>query len=178
MKIYSVTEVLSKYVNWAKINPDVLAQACQRGTDTHTQCGLYANLGYFINPPPECLGYLESFQCWFDANVKKVILYEKRFTCKKFWFTGRLDFVFELNTDEIVLTDIKTPLAESKTWKGQLAAYDYLAEKEGGVKCDDIMSLRLKPDGTSARGVRYGNGKLQYFNTFLSALNAHRGLMG
>ena len=111
-------------------------------------------------------------------NVKKVILYEKRFTCKKFWFTGRLDFVFELKTDEIVLTDIKTPLAESKTWKAQLAAYDFLTEREGGVKCDDIMSLRLKPDGGAARGVRYGNGKLRHFNVFLSALTAHRNLIG
>lgn len=170
--------MLSKYVDWAKIPAAILAWACQRGTDTHTQCGLYSNLGYFLNPPAECLGYIESFQCWFDANVKKVILYEKRFTCKKFWFTGRLDFVFELNTDEVLLTDIKTPLAESPTWKAQLAAYDYLVENEGHIKCDDIMSLRLKPDGGAARGVRYGNGKLQHFNTFLSALTAHRNLIG
>ena len=178
MKIYSVTEVLSKYVDWSKIPAALLALACQRGTDTHTQCSLYASLGYFLNPPTECLGYIESFRVWFDQNVKNVLLNEQRFTCQKFGFTGRLDFVFQLNTDEVVLIDIKTPLSESKTWKGQLAAYDYLVKNYGKIKSDDMMSLRLRPDGKPARGVRYGGDKLRYFNYFLSALTGHRGFVG
>ena len=178
MKTYSVTEVLGKYVDWSLIPDKFLAAACQRGSDVHLACSMYAKLGYTLGVPSTLEGYVLSFTDWFDANVKTVLLNEKHLTCTKFHFTGRPDFVFLLNTDEIVLNDIKTPLAESKTWKGQLAAYDYLVENYGGIKSDDMMSLRLRPDGKPARGVRYGQDRLRYFNYFLSALNAHRGFIG
>ena len=178
MKIYSVTEVLGKYIDWGKISDYVLAAACLRGTDTHFACHSYVKLGYVLNLPENCKGYLKSFTDWYDANVKKCILAEKRFHDSVLGFTGRPDFVFELDNGEIVLTDIKTPLAESPTWKCQLAAYEHLVDKIGGLEVDDIMSLRLHPKGGPARGKRYKGSRAAAFNAFLSALNAHRFING
>lgn len=178
MKIYSATEVLGKYFDWNLIPDDVLAAACERGTQTHKGCHSYAVLGYAIGLPKNCNGYFKSFGNWFDQNVKNTVLSEMRFTDMVLGFTGRPDFVFELNTGEIVLVDIKTPLAESPTWKCQLAAYDHLLERIGGLKVDDILSLRLHPEGGAAKGKRYKGSRAVAFNAFLSALNAHRFING
>ena len=178
MKIYSVTEVLGKYIDWGKISDYVLAAACLRGTDTHFACHSYVKLGYAIKLPTDCIGYYESFVNWYHGCVFKTILSETRFTDPNLGFTGRPDFVFELDNGEIVLTDIKTPLAESPTWKCQLAAYEHLVDKIGGLEVDDIMSLRLHPEGGPAKGKRYKGSRAAAFNAFLSALNAHRFING
>jgi hypothetical protein len=178
MKIYSVTEVLGKYFDWSSIPEDVLANACKRGSAVHVACGSYAKLGYAIRLPDEWVGYFNSFIKWYESNVAECLLVEERFTDNDLGFTGRQDFIFRMKTDEVVLTDIKTPLAEQPTWKCQLAAYDHLATKIGGFKLDDILSLRLHPDGGPAKGIRYKGSRAAAFNAFLSALNAHRYING
>jgi len=178
MKIYSVTEVLGKYFDWRLIPDAVLALACQRGTDAHTGCSMYDQLGYVFSVPEAARGYVDSFIEWHKRNVFKTLLNEKRLNDKELGFTGRPDFVFELDTGEIVLVDIKTPLAESPTWKCQLAAYHHLVTEIGKIKLDDTMSLRLHPEGGPAKGKRYGSRRIEYFNYFLSALNSHRGIIG
>ena len=178
MKIYSVTEVLGKYFDWNSIPETALANACRRGTDTHTACHSYAMLGYVIGLPGDCEGYLKSFINWYDQNVVETLMAEERLTDKRLGFTGRPDFVFILKTNEIVLVDIKTPLAEQPTWKCQLAAYWYLIENQKHIQLDDLMSLRLQPDGGPAKGVRYRGSRAVAVNAFLSALNAHRFING
>ena len=174
MKIYSVTEVLGNWFDASKIADDVLAAACLRGTDTHTWCAGYSKGGYMLPPRSEIAGYCESFKNWFDANVTHVLLVERRLTNSAAGFTGKPDFVFELASGEIALVDIKTPAAENKTWKCQLAAYDALVE----WSVDALISLRLRIDGKPAIGRRYEGSRLTAYNAFLSALNAHRFING
>jgi hypothetical protein len=178
MKIYSVTEVLGKYFDWDSIPAAVLAQACRRGSAVHVACGGYAKLGYALSLPDEWKGYFNSFVAWYKLNVDQVILVEKRFTNQALGFTGRPDFVFKLQTGETVLVDIKTPIVEQPSWKCQLAAYGNLVTEIGGIKLDDLMSLRLSPQGGTAKGVRYNGSWAASFNAFLSALNAHRYING
>ena len=139
---------------------------------------MYAELGYAGPLADDRVGYVKSFINWFDQHVKKVLLVEKRLTDKKLGYTGRLDFVFLMNTDEKVLVDIKTPLAKQKTWECQLASYWWLVENQAKINLDDLMSLRLKPDGGPALGVRYEGNRLAAFNGFLSILNGHRYIYG
>jgi hypothetical protein len=178
MKIYSVTEVLGKYVDWGKIPADILAAACARGSETHTGSELYAKFGYPGPLSAGVKGYVQSFINWFDLNVEKVLIVEQRFECPDYLFTGRPDFLFLLRTGEIALTDIKTPVSESATWKCQLAAYDHLIKKNTKYKkIDALLSLRLRADGSPARGQRYETGRDVYFSYFLAALTAHRGIL-
>lgn len=176
MKIYSVTEVLPFDAN--AIPDDVLANACKRGSAVHVACASYTKLGYAMRLPDDWMGYYNSFLSWYESNVDQALMVEQRITDKKLGFTGRPDFVFYMKTGEVVLTDIKTPLAEQPTWKCQLAAYDHLVTEIAGLKLDDILSLRLHPEGGAAKGIRYNGSKAAAFNAFLSALNAHRFING
>jgi len=176
MKNYHVTEVLGKYINWSKI-PDLrLFEACQRGQIVHTACGALA-LGAWVRAlPEEYSGYVKSFERWFNNNVKRVVIVEQTFVSKSLGFSGRPDMVVELINGLLLLVDLKTPIAESKTWKFQLAAYQYLLH-EAGIKTPAAASLRLRANGSEAIAVRYDDW-LNDFNIFLSALNAHRSLIG
>lgn len=178
MKPLHSTQVIGVFVDWGKIPDQVLANACRRGSVVHLACSSYVKLGYNLplHGPVEWNGYFDSFKKWFNENVYETILIEHRMMHPVYNYTGQIDFVFRLSTNEVVLTDIKTPLAESKTWKAQLASYDRLLIDCEHITVDDIMSLRLNPDGKEAKGVRYGGDRASHFNVFLSALNAYRNL--
>lgn len=176
MKIYHVTEILGIFIAWSRIPKDTLEYACRRGSAVHLACTSFSRLGYALPLPPEWNGYFVSFKNWYRQNVKYNIFVEYRMTHPAYNYTGQLDFVFRLLTDEVVLVDIKTPLAESKTWKAQLASYDRLLIDCEKLTVNDIMSLRLHPDGKEAKGVRYGGDRQRHFSVFLSALNAYRNL--
>lgn len=177
MKIYHVTEILSKYIEWSLIPDQILAHACRRGSWVHSACEAVALKYYIERKRADNYGlYVKSFQRWFDLTVDEVIAVEKRITCNALGFTGRLDFLFKLQSKERVLVDIKTPAALQKTWACQLSAYEYLLTTEK-ISVDSTMSLRLKADGSGALGKRY-DSSAEDFAYFTSALNAHRGLIG
>ena len=176
MRIFHVTEILGKYVDFSRIPDQVLFEACQRGQIVHSACSALA-LGAWVRPlPPTYSGYFESFERWFNNNVKRVVIVEKTFVNETLGYTGRPDLVVELINGLFLLVDIKTPIAEGKTWKVQLAAYNYLLNQVG-IFPQSSASLRLKPNGAEAIAVRYDDW-IYDFNIFLSALNAHRSLIG
>lgn len=176
MKIYHVTEILAKYVDFSRV-PDLrLYEATQRGRIVHAACVAFA-LGAFVKPLPAAFsGYFQSFVDWFDINVVQVVLAEQTFLNEGFGFTGRPDLLVKLIGGEYVIVDLKTPVAVSGTWQFQLAAYWYLLDSEA-YKIDYAASLRLRPNGGRALATTYSNWKTD-FNIFLNALNAHRGIIG
>lgn len=176
MKILHVTEILGKYVDFSRVADQVLFEASQRGQIIHRCCGAYALGGYVAPLPDHLAGYFKSFCRWFDANVKRVVLVEKTMVDETLGFTGRPDLVVELFTGHILLIDIKTPAAVNKAWRVQLAAYTYLLNQIY-IKVDGAASIRLKSSGGEAVANRYDDW-LADFNVFLSALNAHRFLIG
>jgi len=175
MKILHVTEVLGKYIDWGRIPDRILFNACQRGQVIHAACGVFALGGYVAPLPDNYAGYFYSFRRWKNQNVSRVIMAEKTLVDPVFGFTGRPDLVVELINGLVLLVDLKTPIAESKTWRVQLAAYWYLLDK-AGVKVNSAASLRVKPNGAEAVAARYDDW-LADFDIFLSALNAHRALV-
>ena len=176
MKILHVTEILGKYVDFSRVPDQALFMASQRGQIVHRVCGAYAVGAYVAGLPDHLVGYFKSFKRWFDANVKAVVLVEKTMVDPTLGFTGRPDLVVELFNGLDLLTDLKTPIAESKTWGVQLSAYWHLCNRYG-IRLDGAASLRLKPNGGEAIATRYDNSAND-FNVFLSALNAHRYLIG
>jgi len=175
MNIYHVTEILRKYVDFSRV-PDLrLYEASQRGSIVHRACAAFCS-GAYVAPLGEAYqGYFVSFQRWFDAYVKKVVLVEKTFIDSVWGFTGTLDLFCEMSNGVRALIDIKTPIAESHAWRVQLSAYRHLLESNG-IETNASIALRLKKDGSEAIATRYPKWK-DDFKVFLFALNAHRALI-
>lgn len=119
----SVTTILSPFIDFSKIPPDILEYAKQRGTAVH----LFAenhSLGLWQPLPDDDSGpYCEKFKMWFDENVEQVILVEKRLYSAKFQYQGKPDIYCRIKNLGLTIVDYKNPVQVSKTWAAQVAAY-------------------------------------------------------
>ena len=167
----SVTEILGLYFDKSKINPSKLEYAASRGSEVHAICAAKAKKVWVPTIPPDCAGYILSFQIWFDANVKKVIFVEEEFIDTVHGYKGHPDMVVALVDRAVILVDLKTPLQKIKIWRGQMAAYKNLIEPK--QKIDRIGSLRLSPKGKPPTFDEYQDSVMD-FTAFLAALSAFK----
>jgi len=171
LKMLSVTQVLSPFNDFSQVPPDRLAYATQRGTDVHAACAACArNLPVFASNGSA--PYFESFRNWFDKYVKRALFVEAEFsdpTC--YGIIGHVDLVAELVDGRVVVVDYKTPVAESRLWKSQLAAYVYLVKPVVGPA--DAMALMLSPEGKNVQAISYKNTASDFAN-FIAALQCYR----
>ena len=174
MESYSVTTCLNPFFP-RNIPAHLLKTACERGTKTHSIClDVYAKGIPVLGIPPECAGYFESFRNWFDLYVKEVFFLEERMADPVYCYNGKPDAGVKLADDRCVILDIKTPLAESPTWKMQGAGYLNLARIHyPEIPWGGFMSLRLRPNGSPAKATVYEDQDRD-FAAFLSALNVYR----
>jgi len=173
----SVTQIISPYVDFSAIRPDVLERACERGTIAHDAAAEYLRGGFPVFPKEYC-GYFDSFQRWADDMILDCILIEKRIADPSRGYTGQVDLVARLKGDGgLTLIDWKTSAVGQKSWRVQLAAYRTLVVGEGSP-VDRMMSVRLKKDGkgaivdeytTYARDMGIFNGLLNSWNYFKPA---------
>ena len=167
MQSISVTTALSPFVDFSKVPSYRLWYAMTRGTNLHMCFAAHAQSLLVPRLPEDHQLYFDSFRRWFDKYVHKVIWVEKQLHSKTYGYHGHPDILCELVSSEIVITDYKTPITESPTWKAQLAAYGHLA------KIDKAMVLQPHPEGREAKAIRYENRKAD-FAAFLNALFAYR----
>ena len=168
----TVTEVLSAFTDFSMIPPGVLEKAAARGTEVHSLCYGIAKGMWLPSIPPDCAGFVLSFQDFFNKYVKKTIFAEGELVDKIFGFLGHPDLIVEFYDGANVLIDLKTPLNLQKTWKGQMAAYKHLAE-QNGFKIDRVGSLRLSPKGNPPKFDQYTNSAID-LTAFLAALSAYK----
>jgi len=173
MKFYSVTQVLSPYVDFSKIPAETLSFATARGSEVHRICALVAR-GIFVREiPDECKGYVLSFCSWMDIAVDEVLAVEEEMRDETLGIIGHPDLIVQMKDGAIAVIDSKTPVALQKVWKCQLAAYlSMTSKKYGTIKAG---SLRLHPEGKLGKVDWYTDSKHDY-TVFLSALNAYRNL--
>lgn len=174
----SVTNVLQMATDFSKIPADVLYHAAARGTTVHACCASHARRLWFKRPDdPIAAGMVESFVRWFDEWIDKTrpIYVERELHCPTFDFIGHPDIIaFFVMEDAPRVIDIKTPLALSRTWRGQLAAYRHLA-KVNGIATGPPMALQLDRTGKMARGIVYPENESNMdFSAFLNGLNFFR----
>jgi len=171
MKLISVTTALSPFNDFSAVPPDRLEYATRRGTATHAACAAYArSLPVFASNGSA--PYFESFRNWFDKYVKRALFVEAEFSDPSVYgIIGHVDLVAELTDGRVVVVDYKTPVAESATWRAQLACYCYLVKPIVGQA--DAMALMLSPDGSAARAIHYKQ-QASDFAAFLAALSAYR----
>lgn len=162
-----VTQILSPYADFSKIDPYVLANAANRGTRVHSYCEEYCKVAaihaedfFDLSSVDEhCMGYVVSFIDWYKTAVHKVHLQEKRLYSELHLYTGKLDLVVSIKGEEdsFVLVDIKTPQQPSKTWALQSAAYHLLLTENDLMNCDRRFTLILDKHGSHARVIEYDN---------------------
>jgi hypothetical protein len=71
MKIYNVTEILSKYVDWDKIPNRFLEKACLRGSIVHAACAAYAQNLYISPLGDEYRGFFFHFVSGMKKLLRK-----------------------------------------------------------------------------------------------------------
>jgi len=139
-----VTEVLYPFSGLACVDPTVLQNAADRGTRVHKICeGIASGMGEH-GVTDDVWGYVESFKHWWGEG-RAVVEMERRFWDDQLCITGQVDFI--LNTDKgLVICDLKTSSAPSKTWIAQGCAYAYLA-KASGYDIQGIEFIHLNKHG-------------------------------
>jgi hypothetical protein len=173
MELIHVTSPLSVYLDFGGVNKTVLDEAKRRGTMIHSAAAAYASGAFVVPVVPIYEGFYQSFKTWFDSYVDRVFFVEQRIEdAETYGITGMIDLGCQLIDGRAVIVDHKTPLAESKTWKGQLSAYRYLAKKKYGIDFECI-SLRLDINGAAAKARVYEYSDND-FMAFVHALSAYR----
>lgn len=123
-----VTEPLQGFSKYDMIDPDVLANAADRGTRVHKFCEMYAK-GLWCVVDDDCINYVDAFKKWFDDNVREVIFTERRFYNDEYMITGQIDILAVLKDgDRSVIIDIKTTSSIGLSWSLQTAAYLFLLQ--------------------------------------------------
>ena len=176
MNLLSVTKVLSPFADFSMVPPQRLAMAAERGTQVHAACAAYAK-GFPVITFDDAALYFESFRNWFDCYVKRALYVEAEFSdpCT-YRIAGHPELICEMIDGRIVVVDYKTPAAESKLWRAQIAAYCYLAEPVIGGRPEGL-ALMLSADGRPPRARHY-NYQAEDFAAFVAALTAYRHFKG
>ena len=175
MRFPSVTEVISAHSDFSMVPPDVLNLACQRGSDVHELCALYAQKLWIPDIPVNLAGYFQSFKLWYDQFVEEVILVEGELRDEELQYCGHPDFIGRLKGDAgLILIDWKTAAALSKIWRLQVAGgYRGLAEKNG-YPITRVASLRPQKDGKPAKFQEYYRTMAYDLSIFLAELSVWR----
>jgi hypothetical protein len=179
-----VTEILAPWNNFSAIDPDVLANAADRGTRVHKYCEEYAKLWLmhaadFVEPSAieaDCRPYVQSYIAWFNDMVQEVHHQETRLYSEQYRICGKPDQVVRLKGDEpahLTLLEIKTPQIAKPSWALQTAAYDYLIESNGLRPVARRIALILDKNGGPARVIEYSQ-KERDIRLFIAACELHR----
>lgn len=161
-----VTECLYHFSGLSKINPEILANACKRGTIVHSICDAIIEGIGTGEIFPECEGYILSFKSW--VINKKFIPKPARFYDNELMLTGECDAIYE-EDGKLVVVDFKTSAKESKTWSLQGSAYMHLA-KICGYEISRIEFIKLDKGGKKAKTYIYDHD----FETFHACLKVYR----
>ena len=147
-----VTSILYPFSGLDKIDPEIVANAADRGTRVHKICEAiihgYGELGVEEETRP----YVESFKQWWNLG-HKVIAMEQRFWCRELMITGQVDLILE-TPEGLGIYDLKTSSKPSKTWEVQGTAYAYLARK-AGYDIKKICFIHLQKTGRQPKLYEY-----------------------
>lgn len=174
----SVTQVIGNYIDWSKVNPDVLEAAAYRGGKVHQYIAMQL-LGLWIpgGIEPHYQGYMDSFTAWHDQTVERTLYVEIEVICTCFGFIGHIDWVGIIRGDKgLSILDWKSPIAEAKSFVLQLSTYKHLAEEH--IKTDLPVNrcgaVMLNAEGKPARMIEYTDVSAAAFNVFVGMLGGHK----
>lgn len=139
-----VTETLYPFSGLQNIDQEIVQKAARRGTKVHKICEAIASGLGEMGVTDEVKGYIDSFKIWWGEG-RKIAAMEERFWDDTLFLTGQVDFILE-EPEGLVICDLKTSYAPSKTWMPQGCAYAYLA-KSAGYPIKGIKFIHLNKQG-------------------------------
>lgn len=147
-----VTEVLNAFTSYDTVPHAILANAASRGTRVHNICAGIANGAWIPTESieEEYIGYVRSFEKWFDEHVDEVLVVERRYVDKDRGYTGQIDLLVRTKKGARCLVDLKTSARPQKTYAVQMGAYCGLLEYNG-IHVDTTMLVYLQKDGEPAK---------------------------
>jgi hypothetical protein len=148
---------VSSIVGWfkanelAKIDPQVLQNAADRGTNVHRAIEGFEQGIYVPLETEKERGCFESFKKWRQEHPLILVHEEKRFYCDKFKITGAIDCVAQdPQTGELFIIDFKTTQKEDPIgWPLQGGFYHHLATVNGISLSPFVHFVQLQKDGSS-----------------------------
>jgi hypothetical protein len=153
MEPVRVSTILSRLQDFGHIDPDVLKNKCEIGTDVHTAIKAHVDKDYFPMDEDRRICYFESYKLWANKALPMYEIMETRFKCPELNLSGQIDAVlFESVAFGLKLIDFKTSAKESfsrdgmSIWKMQAHMYGYLL-KQNGITVNSRMEwiqLRTK----------------------------------
>lgn len=169
-----VSTILVPYADFSMVGPDTLAAAADRGTAVHEACAAYA-LDLFTPVPEDLAGYIQSFKAWFDLYVYEALAVEEEVMHEKWGYLGHVDLIanvtgFAPGMPTLVVVDYKTPIAASRSWRVQIAAYVEAAREKYGATIGG--ALQLRKDGGLPK-MSWVTDQNQAFAAFIGALSAY-----
>lgn len=176
MTLPSVTQVLGCFTDFSRVRPEVLARATERGKQVHGAIAAHL-LGLWVPPLDDTVQpYFDSFRRWADIMIDRVLFVEKEIICNCYDYIGHVDAgLIVKNESHTTIIDWKSPITESKTWRGQNAAYLHLSDCHTKfpkvTRCGSVM---LSPKGRTAKLKEHTEFQAQCFNAFLGALQAYK----
>lgn len=176
--MFSVTQILIPWSDFSKVPQHTLDEAIRRGLAVHRSCAAYAS--NLWSPPLEeqHQGYFESFKKWFGSTVEEVIAVEPELVHPVYQYVGHPDLIARLKGDKcFTLVDYKTPAAQQKSWKVQLAAYVELGSQTE-YKPERTIALRLNKEGKMPIINEYTGTLAADFSIFLACLQAYKFFKG
>ena len=174
VKLIHVTEVMSPFMDFSMIKPEVLEYASERGTRIHSVISDMLN-GYWLPKIDDDIkGYIQSFR-FFRNNIFRTVFTEKTFEDELYGLTGTLDFGGYLKDrpKDFTIIDWKSPVNTSRTWHGQLCCYAYLVEKNTDLNVKRIGSFQPDPKGGPGK-MNWYKDSARVWEAYLCALHAYR----
>jgi hypothetical protein len=173
MSYPSVTQVLSPWVDYSRVPPELLEAAGKRGRLVHRCCAAHL-MNLWTAVPDGLEGYFRSFLAFSREHIAEVVLVEAALDHPTLLYQGHPDLFCRLKGDRgLAVVDWKTPLAYSQAWRLQLAGYRELGRYHG----HDIvrnLSIRLKADGRIPLVNDSTETHHQDFAVFMNALSVWR----
>jgi hypothetical protein len=170
--VISVTKALS--IISQDYGPEgAVEKAASRGQTVHQACAAYA-LGLYPILSEETEGYFVSFKNWWKKMVDCLVIDpETEVKDEALGVVGHPDIIVILKNGEVVLVDLKTPIAFKDMWKVQISTYRHLVKVDKNIIVDRCGALRLNSDGRPAK-IDWIEKPDFWFSIFLQALNLHR----
>lgn len=168
-----VTEVLRPFTSYHQVPKDVLEKAAAKGTSVHALCADIAKGNWIPESmiDEELKGYIQSFKKWSEAQVKKFVIIEQRYSEEDLKYNGQVDFVIVGSDDELYLVDLKTGSSPQKTYPVQMAAYNHLLRRHQ-VNVKGAMLVYLDKDGDFP-DIDFLDDMNEEFSVFLCALECY-----
>ena len=152
-----ISEILSHLKNFSHIDPVVLQNKANIGTEVHKAIEMDFN-GEFPYTEGRVMNYYTSFLQWQETFNPTCVKKEERLYCDKLKITGQLDAIVTFPGDHVkFLIDFKTSAQEDPlTWPLQAHFYYYLyTETYGKGIANRFIFLKLDKDGNLPRAYSY-----------------------